>query len=439
MGSQSSMPTVPLEIAKVNKNAPTIYRTYNVQDHLFPFTLKEDEVNRNKILELSLEKFKAKIEYFVEKKPLDQINFATKIRLREETDKYFAVKRKLDSDSDYTDVIVDPSTNEKHIYMCRHYITSLNENVGALSHTQVLQACCNYITRIPFSIKNLVNLKMLILSRNRITVIPDELGCCKELRELDISNNLIEFIPNSIASLKNLTVLNISNNKLKEINPTVGKLTSLKNLYVDNNELEYLPLEVLKLPFLTQLTVENNQLNFDVQHRIEQVGSHTLLEECARNIVRNNLRVPRNLPTIEKEKLIAVRECAFCGGPFFNCFFEVYAVHEFDNREFPVRYRMCSKHYENHGQRLTALFASTHAGTKPVKLLEKGLPSVSELFEPFCHNEELMIKVQDRFDGDGDHMPLICLSMYNSRFFKKYVTDKSKEIENEEHVKKTCF
>lgn len=441
MGATNSMPQKPNEVARINRSAPEIYKEYRVFDHLYTSDIIIERVDKKMLLELHLERFNNNILFFIKKTPIEEISFKKIEKLREATDREYALHKRIMSDRKTKEIVVDFDDSEKHVYMCRHFLVGLTENIGFLQNTQVLQCCCNYITKIPHSIKHLKNLKMLILSRNRIMELPEELGCCKELRELDLSNNLIEEIPNSIASLKSLNVLNLSKNNIKTLNPAIGKLTALKSLFVDNNKLTHISLEVLKLPFLSQLTTENNNLMTNVESMMRRVGKHTLFEECAREIIRNNLEIPSNMPKFTKNHLITVQECAFCGGPFFDYYYEVQSMHEFDGILYPTMYKMCTKHYSTHEERIEALFASDHKHTKPIKLIEADLPSVTEIFEPFCHSEDLMVNVKNSYDQESGQMPLICLSLYNSKFFKSYVQSKKRTIEDVEEgkFKKNCF
>ena len=437
MGNTASLPTKPIEIARINRNVPEIYRENNLFDHLHINNVTENKIDKTNLLEFHLEKFNNNFMYFVLKHSIKDLDFTKVEKLRELTDKDYKVSKILHNHEDTKEVVVAPENSEKHIYMCRHFVTSLNENIGFLQQTQVLQVCCNYLTKIPRSIKHLKGLKMLILTKNRIKELPEELGCCTELRELDLSHNLIEKIPNSIASLKTLNVLHLSHNKLKTLNNAIGKLSSLKSLFLERNQLTHLPLEVLKLPFLTQLITEGNILKENLISSIKQIGDYTLYEECSRQIIRNNMHIPCNLTKKNKDFLISVKECSFCGGPYFSNYFEVEAMHEFDGLMYPVKYSLCSKHYETHEKRIQALFASDHKITKPIKLLEAKLPSVTEIFEPFCHSEDLIDRVKGSFEVENSEMPLICLSLYNSNFFRSYMQSKRRELpDDKEEVKK---
>ncbi|OQS55525.1 LRRC58 [Ecytonucleospora hepatopenaei] len=434
--SNNSMPQQPIEIAKVNKNAPEIYKECKIFDHLYKPEIFENKVDQNLLLQLHLEKFNNNFLFFIKKQSLNDINFEKIEKLKQLTDKDYLLKKRLAGDENTQELTIDKESDEKHVYMCRHFVIGLSENIACLKNIQVLQCCCNYITKIPYSIKYLKNLKMLILSRNRIKELPEELGCCKELRELDLSDNLIEKIPNSIAALKSLNVLHLSKNKIKNLNPAIGKLSALKSLFIDNNEIEYVPLEVLKLPFLSQLVTDSNNLHENISSSIIKIGEMTLVEECYRKIIRNNYEIPRNLPVSIKKQIISVKECAFCGGPFFDFFYEVKAMHEFDGLLYPTKYKMCTKHYDSHEKRIEALFASSHKRTKPLKLIESNISSVTELFEPFCHSEEFISDIKEAYDVNGKCMPLVCLSLYNSNFFKKYVLSRKRVLPKELEEKK---
>ncbi|KAL6121886.1 hypothetical protein NUSPORA_01143 [Nucleospora cyclopteri] len=436
MGAVVSLPSKPLEIAKTNKNMPMLHRTFNIEDHLFEFKLKPQVKNDKYKLKLHLEEFSNNIKYYLRKISLNALNITDLERYRELINKEYALYKYLQNDPNTKEISIDSQSNDRHIYMCRHYITELNENIGLLNHALVIQACCNYITRIPSSIKHLKNLKMLILSRNRIREIPREIGMCRELKELDLSNNLIEEIPTSLAALKSLTSLHLSHNKIRELPPCLGKMSSLKNIYINDNLLEYLPLELLKLPFLTSIFADKNRFIEIVENEMEIVGETTLTEICARKIINENIKIPKIPSKHVREYIMSVKECSFCGGPFFNNYVEVSDVHDFDNRQYPIKYQMCRMHYKSHSQRISVLFSGEHEATMPAKLIADKMPNITELFDPFCHSNEESSFIEIEYDKNILTVPLICLSLWNDNSFAKHTNDRKRSIEDNRRSKK---
>lgn len=305
---------------------------------------------------------------------------------------------------------------EKQVYLCRSYLTELSDSIAELGDVSVFQTCCNYLRYIPSSIGQLKNLKMLILSRNRLVELPDELGLCRELRELDVSFNALKRLPRALAGLRNLNTLHIAGNQLMEIPAFLGKLTSLKYLSIGSNPIKFIPLEIFKLPFLLNLIVDN--VTFSHSTSCVEVGTLTLREIAARHIIKNNLKIHRDLSVSLREYLMSVQECAFCNGPFFDNYIEITDMHTFEALRYPVSYKMCCRHYSRHEDRLRALFEDNLA-TMPMALKHDQMPSITELFEPYCLSSALQKYLEDGH-GSGDSMvPLISLAKYNMPAYKK--------------------
>ena len=319
--------------------------------------------------------------------------------------------------------------DEKQVYLCRHNMTELNENIAQLTDITIFQTCCNYLRYIPYGIGQLRNLKMLILSRNRLVELPDEIGLCKELKEIDVSFNLLKALPRSIAGLKKLCTLQIAGNYFEDIPSFIGKLTSLKYLGMGYNPFRNIPLEIFKLPFLLNFSCDNTGLTRN--KKFVEVGEMSLMEIAARNLVKNNLDVCRHLSSSMQNHILGVQECSFCGGPLFDYYVEVEDLHVFESETYPVKYRMCCKHYSSHEDRLATLF-ERNMPTIPTKLIQDNMPSVTELFEPFCFNEAQQKRMEEGFSHNETKIPLISLAKYNSCYLKRYKMERVLEenIEN---------
>lgn len=430
MGSTVSMVKRTYVIGRSNRNAPNLYRIYNCDDHLFPYeTTKLPESMRSIRLATVLEAFNSlvsqnlKIEH---KKYLQEDELELyKTLIKPEKILY----KMLSSSPEARDVRLEVSSDEKQVYLCRNYITELNEQIGELAGIYVFQTCCNYMRYLPYSIGHLRNLKMLIVSRNRLVELPDEIAMCKELREIDVSYNLLRALPRSIAGLKRLNTLHLTGNRFEKLPSFMGKLTSLKYINISYNPLQYIPLEVFKLPFLLSLTADSCEFQF--KSSFKEIGLPTLMETTARNIIRNNLRVSKNMAVSIRNYLLKAQECSFCGGPFFDNYIEVFDQHTFEGEEFPVSYRTCCRHYNSHAERLLILFEK-NLSTYPAKLFQDGMPSITELFEPLCLDEVQSRRMSEGFQAEGDTMPLISMAMYNSTAYRKFRIEKIFEdnIEN---------
>lgn len=418
MGSTISMVKRTYMIGRSNRNAPTLYRAYNCYDHLFPYELDKESENAGSIrLKAALESFNSLVSRRL-KIPHQRCLQNEEVETYKNTINPEKVLYKmLTSSPEARDVNIEVSPDEKQIYLCRNYIIELNEEISELNNITVFQTCCNYLKYIPYGIGRLNNLKMLIISRNRLIELPDEIAMCKELREIDVSFNLIKKLPKSIAGLKKLNTLHLSANRFEELPSFLGKLNSLKYLNVSHNPLKSIPLEIFKLPFLLSLTADG--CDFQILSSFDEVGSVTLKETIARRIIKNNLRVRRNMPLEMREYLMKVQECSFCGGPFFEHYIEVHDRHNFEGEIFPVNYRLCFKHYNGHAERLQTLFEKNLA-TYPARLLQENMPTVTELFEPFCFDELQRRTMEDGIGTSTELIPLISLAMYNTAAFRKF-------------------
>lgn len=431
MGSAISMVRKTYVIGRSNQNAPSLYRKHNCYDHLFPYEpVRSQSDNTDIKLAVMLEAFGSLMCHKL------NIEDQTSTVSAEETEQYKRVigadkilQRLLVASPEAQDVRIELVTGEKQVYLCRNYIIELNEDIGNLEGITVFQTCCNYLKYLPYSIGQLRSLKMLIVSRNRLVELPDEIGLCKELREIDISFNLLRQLPRAIIGLKKLNTLHIAGNYFDELPSFIGKLYSLKYLSVGHNPLSSIPLEVFKLPFLLSLSCEN--CNFVTRKSFREIGSPTLQELVARHVVKNNLPIRRDAPVCNKDYFLRVQECSFCGGPFFDSYIEIEDVHTFELNAYPVRYRMCCRHYKNHEERLRTLFEK-NMSTFPTRLLQDSMPSVTELFEPLCFNESQLRRMSEGLNGNGPTMPLICLAKHNTCFFKRFNIDRllNANIEN---------
>ncbi len=404
------------KIGICNHNAPRIHRMYKCYDHLYNYNIEKYDVDYGKIKMALIQESFNKLLY--QKLKIKSKNtYAT----AEEIEEYqkiikpeIILSQMLKIDPLTHDLKVILKEDEKQLYLCRNYIVELNKNIAKLVNITVFQTCCNYIYRLPYGIGCLKNLKMLILSKNRLLELPDEIGYCRELREIDVSFNLLEKLPKSLLGLKKLNTLNIIGNKIKKIPAFLGKLTSLKCIGVKNNPSDLLPLELFKLPFLLNISFIKND---NLKSKFKEVGTLTLMELSARNIIKNNLMIHKNLPRILKNYLLNCQECSFCGGAFFEYYIEVDDYHIFDGVKYPITYRMCMKHYKKHEERLLMLFEN-ELKTIPEKLHRDNMPSVEELFEPLAFNEFQYKKMEEGFKKKGNKIPLISLSKFKLNSLK---------------------
>lgn len=417
MGSTVSAPVVT--VGKVNKNAQKIYRHYNVPDHLHPYELRKETQDKFPDIELALalEAFgclatrKLGLGDEISKMSAENLEKYKKI-----VNPAKALQSALLADPGTTSYEIEIKLEENQFHLCRNSLVELNDIVCKYTTLTIFHVCCNYLRYLPYGIGQLKSLKMLLLSRNRLTVIPDEIGECKELKEIDLSFNLIKSLPRSFASLKRLNTLQLANNLLEEIQPFIGKMNSLKYLNISNNKIKSIPLEIFKLPFLLSINCNGCCLDF-TQKKFSVIGDLSLMETVTRNLIRKNLSIPRSMPKPAIDYILSVKECCFCGGPYFNYYVDVKDIHLFDSEFYPIHYKMCCLHYERHEERLSTLFKRSLA-TFPIKLFEENLPSITELFEPRSYEEEILHKIQQEA-LNAENFPLASLSKQNKNDYRQ--------------------
>lgn len=401
-----------------NRNAPNLYRAYNCFDHLFPYEPKRPSADyASAKLAAALEAFASLLAHKLGAPAWQSASGAhmdaySKIEKSEKT-----LYRMLVTSPDAREVTINLAPEERQVYLCRNYLIELSENISQLGDISVFQTCCNYLRYIPCGIGQLRNLKMLILSRNRLVELPDEIGLCRQLREIDVSFNLLKKLPRSLAGLRCLNTVHLAGNRFSALPGVLGKLNALKYLNIGHNPVTHIPLEIFKLPFLLSLSTDN--CPFLTTQRYEEVGKLTLREMAARQIIKNNLQVSRHMAVPTRNFLLCAQECSFCGGPFFEHYVEIEDLHQFESAYYPVSYRMCCKHYTKHEDRLRVLFELTMP-TVPTRLLQNNMPTVTELFEPYCFNDTQLSCMNAAAEDDCPLVPLISLAKYDTYAYKKF-------------------
>ncbi|KAI9270852.1 hypothetical protein BY458DRAFT_509956 [Sporodiniella umbellata] len=223
------------------------------------------------------------------------------------------------------------------------------------------------------AIQNFKNLTSLVLANNHLTVLPKQIGFLKSLCVLNISNNKITTLPETIGLLTKLKTLYAHQNQLQTLPASIGQLSELSRLDVDENQIMALPKELSELSQLTSLGVSGNPLRFlpaelatlstlskifvegcDFQGEYISDLRHnpvSLVETCARIIVRHNLNIPSHL----KPYFSRVRRCSFCSGPYFDQRVIRYRRTE----SWAFEYTMCSAHWSDEQDRILALFSES--------------------------------------------------------------------------------
>jgi hypothetical protein len=410
MGSITSKMLRVSAIAKSNPSAPGVLRLYNLEDRVFPYQLSESIESYPTVhLATALNKFEDELSGKLILSPrLPEISKKEIDIYNNVTNKEKMAKKILTSGDKVNKIYYNSVEDRGSLYLCRQFIVDITENIAEADDLRILQACCNYLTTLPKQIGHLTNLRVLVLSKNRLRKLPNEIGMLISLRELNLSCNLLSELPSTIMSLKTLNALHLDNNRFAALPEAIGKLHALKYLNVSHNPISRIPLEILKLPFLIELTA--NSCSFKVENTVRVVGSLSMMEMCARHLIRNNLDVPRNIDRSMVEFLLSAQECCFCGGPLFRHYYLYRDEQTFDSEKLPVVYKLCSRHYSSHEERITALF-SRPLGTYPHRLIQANMPAVGELFNSLGYNyyqQEVMNQSWER--KWSSRMSLLCLA-----------------------------
>lgn len=214
--------------------------------------------------------------------------------------------------------------------------------------------CCNQIFFIPPEIGYMHNLKYLSLANNQLQEVPDTIGCLTQLTELKLAHNRLTSLPSSIGLLKNLVILLVEHNMLKNLPSEVGKLQKLKTLDCSFNQLHALPCELLNLKELRELRIDECPLRTLFSLQTQNIPS--LKELAARTIVRHHVPVVSSLPQHILDYFASAHECSFCLGPYFDTFVSRYRWAEKNDVEVHIEHRLCSVHWNNEAERISAMF-----------------------------------------------------------------------------------
>ncbi|XP_053317901.1 leucine-rich repeat and calponin homology domain-containing protein 4 [Spea bombifrons] len=143
------------------------------------------------------------------------------------------------------------------------YHNCLRSVPPAASHLQVL----TYLNPEPPLLSSLpphvcrLPLTVLIASNNRLTSLPEELGAMTTLRQLDVSCNEIQTLPAQMGSLLSLRELNVRRNQLSALPEELAELP-LTRLDFSCNRVTRIPICYRHMRHLQTVTLDNNPLQF---------------------------------------------------------------------------------------------------------------------------------------------------------------------------------
>lgn len=419
MGSSASKPLKVVTVGRANVAAQGIYALFGLKDNIFPYTISLPRKTSGRvILDIRLEKINYEINRKLEK---SAIKTKKKVNNALKDDPSVLAHKNVSSGKKLETVYYNSRDHGDHLILCKENIFEINNCLDELNNLVLLQLCCNYINRIPPSINKLQKLNTLSLARNQLRYLPEEICELKNLSHLDLSYNFLTELPQNIKNLESLNSLHLEHNVFTEMPIEISKLKSLRHLKFNNNLIKDVPLQILRMPFL--IDFNGITTTFVYENIFKEVGKLDLVEMCLRNIVKNTLSIYKKIDRSLIEQLLNLEECGFCGGPIFNAYFLVKTSEYFEAQLYPVKYKICKKHFRNQKNRISALFSKTH-NTIPYNILVNHKISVKDIFNP-------SIKIKKRHKVHGffsKKMHLWSLAKLNNLHTKKKLFKKIDQI-----------
>ncbi|KAI9032546.1 hypothetical protein CLU79DRAFT_726845 [Phycomyces nitens] len=236
-------------------------------------------------------------------------------------------------------------------------LVRLSPTVGYLQNLTKLNISHNRITSLPRTIGHLKNLRTLNASHNLLECLPDTIAFVAMLKAINISSNKITSLPSSLGSLQKLVIIVANDNRLTTLPQELVRLRKLLSLNVSNNPITAIPAEISTLKSLRKLVADGCEFEQEFATNLLH-DPPSLFEYCARSIVRQELRIPSQVPDHIKEYLTTANECSFCKGPYFKSFVTRKRLIERQDQKFiTLEHRLCAAHWSTEDDRLMALFS----------------------------------------------------------------------------------
>ncbi|CAO3703134.1 unnamed protein product [Rhizopus stolonifer] len=227
-------------------------------------------------------------------------------------------------------------------------LVELSPSVESYKHLTNLVLSNNQLTVLPNQVGYLKSLCVLNVSENQLSKLPETLGLLSKLKILDASRNRLETLPPSIGRLSELSRLVVSENQLKTLPKELSGLNQLVCLVVSSNPLRALPAEIATLGKLTKLLVDGCDFQGEYVNDLQH-NPVSLMETCARTLVRHDLDIPPHL----KAYFLQVHRCSYCHGPYF----ERYVIRYRRTQNLVLQHTLCSAHWSDEEDRILTLFS----------------------------------------------------------------------------------
>ncbi|KAI8065211.1 hypothetical protein BC940DRAFT_304465 [Gongronella butleri] len=316
-------------------------------------------------------------------------------------------------------------------------LTRLPESIGYLQQLESLSLQDNRLTCLPDTLGYLVGLVELDASRNQLTRLPSSLGYLDKLQSLHAGHNGIRDLPvQMVSGLRTLVILDVSHNPISVLPAEITQLHFLRRLILDGCPLEAiihhstmhpadasssltLPLPPMPLSplvransasslsqnrFITSRALpllppsasdanlgdngDENDMDSDNMDHQHQHNAHayslrhnppSLREQCARQIVRQNLHVDDALPEHLVRYLQTATPCTLCRSPYFDTYVRRGRWIERGNRWIPLEYRLCKAHFSTQQDRLLYLFSQEQLPTLTSPYMQPYRASLPEI------------------------------------------------------------
>ncbi|KAI8644132.1 hypothetical protein BD408DRAFT_442012 [Parasitella parasitica] len=240
-------------------------------------------------------------------------------------------------------------------------LIKLSSSISHLDNLTKLDLSNNQMINLPRAIGRLKNLRIFNASKNQLETIPDTITSLGKLKAINLSHNNLTTLPKGIGSLPNLIILVLNHNQLSQLPRELSNLDDMITLNVSHNPLKTIPAEISALKSLRKLTAVGCAFENEVVHTLAH-DPPSLLEICARNMVKNSISLPASLSHCHIVDYFEQKQtCSFCFGPYFESFVSRSRFIERAGRQvITLDYQLCCAHWTDENDRVSAMFSTPY-------------------------------------------------------------------------------